>query len=66
MRGADLTAAGPVRLEPRPETVSHALLGVLLLLSVADVPYRSLRWMVPLTMAVFADWFTTSGQQPRP
>ncbi|HEY2388256.1 MAG TPA: hypothetical protein VGK30_14940, partial [Candidatus Binatia bacterium] len=43
------------RLEPRPDTASHALLALVLGLAVADVPWRRLRWLVPLVMALWAN-----------
>jgi hypothetical protein len=43
------------RLEPRPDTASHALLAMMLALTVADVPWRRLRWLVPLVMALWAN-----------
>ncbi len=43
------------RLEPRPDTASHALLAVMLTLSVADLSKRSRRWMVALVMALWVN-----------
>jgi hypothetical protein len=39
------------RLEPRPDTISHALLAVVIALTVAETPFRRLRWVVPLLLA---------------
>ena len=47
--------ASAFRLEPRPDTASHAFLAVMLALVVADVPFRRLRWLVPLLMALWVN-----------
>ncbi len=43
------------RLEPRPDTMSHALVAVTIALVVGDVPYRRLSWVVPLLFVVWAN-----------
>jgi hypothetical protein len=43
------------RLEPRPDTISHALLAVTMGIVVAEVPYRRLVWIVPVILALWVN-----------
>ncbi len=44
-----------LRLEPRPDTLSHALLAVAIGLVGADLSYRRLLWVTPLLLALWVN-----------
>jgi hypothetical protein len=50
--------ASSIRLEPRPDTMSHALLAIVIGLAAGNAPFRTLVWLIPLVMAV---WINVHG-----
>lgn len=48
-----LLVAGAYRLEPRPDTLSHALLAGIVVAAAGGLPWRHLRWALPATIGVW-------------